>query len=58
MSLSDPIQLKAATDELTTKTLPELIAAGNALLDRLEALLDRLNGASFVFVIPEKKTGG
>lgn len=46
---------KNAVDELTTKTLPELIAAGNALVDRLDKLLDRLNGAAVVLTIPEKK---
>lgn len=53
--MPDPLQLKAAADELTQKTLPELLAGLNAALDRLEALLNRLNGAAIVFTIPEKK---
>jgi hypothetical protein len=51
----DPIQLKAAADELTNKALPELIAAGNALVDRLEKLLSRLSGATLVLTIPPEK---
>lgn len=52
----DPLAIKAAADELTSKTLPELIAAGNALVDRLDSLLTRLNGAAVVLTIPERKS--
>lgn len=48
----DPLQLKASTDELTTKTLPQLVADLNAVIDRFEKLLDRLNGAALVLTIP------
>jgi hypothetical protein len=55
MSLSDPFQAKASVDELTTKTLPELLAGAEALVGRFEALLERLNGLSFVLVVPPRK---
>ena len=51
----DPIGIDKAAEELTDKTLPELIAGFNALVDRLEKLLDRLDGASVVLVLAKKE---
>lgn len=54
MALGDDVG-KKAVDELTTQTLPELIAAANALLDRLEKIVDRLNGSTVTLTVPERK---
>lgn len=50
----DPLAVKSAVDELTAQTLPELIAGLNAALDRLDALLDRLDGATLTLRVPPK----
>ncbi len=47
----DPLGIGKAADELTGKTLPEMVVAGNAFLDRLEKLLERLNGATITATI-------
>lgn len=51
----DPLALKASVDELTGKTLPELLAILTAAMDRAEKLVDRLDGATVTLTLPKKE---
>lgn len=51
----DPIGIDKAVEELSAKTLPELLAMGNALVDRFEKLLERLDGASITLRLSPNK---
>jgi len=43
--------VKGAADEITTETVPKLIAALDALMDRIEKLAERLDGAKLVTTV-------
>ena len=51
----DLIDLKKSVDELTTKALPEAVQAMNQLVDRLERLFERLDGASLTLTLGKGK---
>ena len=43
--------VKGAVDKLNTETVPQVLTGANALVDRLEALLDRLDGAELTATV-------
>jgi hypothetical protein len=47
----DPLGIDKAVGELNSSTLPQLVAEGNTLVSRLEALVDRLDGATITITI-------
>ncbi len=51
----DPFSVKAAVDELTNKTLPELLAIATALLDRAEKLIEHLDGATITIRLKQEE---
>lgn len=53
MAIGDSVGEKAA-DELTNKALPEVIAALHDLMDRLEVMLARLDGATITIKLSPK----
>jgi hypothetical protein len=51
----DPLGLKDAQEELRTKTLPELLAIGQALVCDLNRIVDRLDGATITIKLKEQE---
>jgi hypothetical protein len=49
--MPDLVGIDKAVTEINTQTLPEVIAAANALMSRLEALVGKLQGAKITIVV-------
>lgn len=47
----DILGVKHAVDDVTTQTVPEVVKALNQLMDRVEKLVDKLDGLSIVVVM-------
>jgi hypothetical protein len=47
----DPLGIDKAIDEGTKVAIPEIIAAANAVMDRVEKMVGRLDGATITLTI-------
>ncbi len=54
--MADLLGVEGAVKEIEAKALPEVIAAFNAAMDRLERLFERLDGATITIRLSEGKS--